>query len=209
MRESQEFLSDLPLLGAILDRPEGFAAVFGRIIRWKANGDGFSMSSSRGSFNELFLRHQRDVFAFILTLVPDRNDAADVFQQTCLALLEKKAEYELGREFFPWACGFALNETRRFRRNHIRERSQLDDAAIEAVANVQFRSAQKINVKLDRLEQCLAALPDDKREMLMQCYSYHGGMKDLAEALDVDPNALYKRLERIRKTLVECMEKTK
>ncbi len=73
-------------------------------------------SPSPNPFNELFLRHQKDVFAYILTLTPDRNDATDVYQQTCLALLEKQAEYDPRREFFPWACGFALNEVRRFRR---------------------------------------------------------------------------------------------
>jgi hypothetical protein len=41
----------------------------------------------------------------------------------------------------------------------------------------------------------------------MQCYSHHGGMKDLASRLNLDPNTLYKRLERIRKVLIECMEK--
>ena len=62
---------------------------------------------SPNPFNELFLRHQKDVFAYILTLVPDRDNAADVYQQTCLALLEKQAEYDRQRAFFPWACGFA------------------------------------------------------------------------------------------------------
>ena len=93
------------------------------------------MASSSNQIHELFLRHQKDVFAYILTLVPNRNDAEDVYQQTCLALLEKQAEYDLGREFFPWACGFALNEVRRFRRAHYRERTQLDDAVIESLAS--------------------------------------------------------------------------
>lgn len=166
-------------------------------------------SSSPNPFNELFLRHQKDVFAYVLTLVPDRNDAADVYQQTCLSLLEKQAEYDARRPFFPWACGFAFNEVRRFRRDHGRERTQLDDEVIEMLADVQFRSASQMDTQLDLLEKCLAALPDDKREMLMRCYAYHGGMRDLAAMLGVDPNTLYKRLERIRKLLMECMENTK
>ena len=166
-------------------------------------------SPSPNPFNELFLRHQKDVFAYILTLVPDRNDAADVYQQTCLALLEKQAEYDRRREFFPWACGFALNEVRRFRRAHYRERMQLDDAVIESLASVQFKSANQIESQLDLLMDCFASLPADKQETLMQCYTHHGGMKDLAARLALDPNTLYKRLERIRKILLECMENTK
>jgi RNA polymerase sigma-70 factor (ECF subfamily) len=164
---------------------------------------------SPNPFNELFLRHQKDVFAYILTLVPDRNNAADVYQQTCLALLEKQAEYDPRRTFFPWACGFALNEVRRFRRNHYRERMQLSDAVIESLASVQSKSANHIDGQLDLLMGCLDLLPVDKREMLMQCYAHHGGMRDLAARLALDPNTLYKRLERIRGILMECMEKAK
>lgn len=157
----------------------------------------------------LFLQHQRDVFAYILTLVPDRNDAEDVFQQTCLALLEKQSEFDLSKEFFPWACGFALNEVRRFRRGHWRERMQLSDAAIESLAGVQFKSAQKIGAQLDLLMECLAELPAEKHELLMQSYSYHGRLAELAKWLRIEIDTLYKRLERIRTTLLKCIEKGK
>ncbi len=167
------------------------------------------MASSSNQLHELFLRHQKDVFAYVLTLVPDRNDAEDIYQQTCLALLEKQSEYDPGREFFPWACGFALNEVRRFRRAHYRERTQLDDAVIESLASVQFKSARKIESQLDLLTECLEALPAEKRELLIECYSYHGALKDLAGRLQIETDTLYKRLERIRNSLFECIEKGK
>jgi RNA polymerase sigma-70 factor, ECF subfamily len=163
---------------------------------------------SSNPFNELFLRHQKDVFAYILSLAPDRDDADDIYQQTCLALLEKQGEYDPGRPFFPWACGFALNEVRRFRRAHHRERTQLSDAAIESLANVQSKSADQIEGQLDLLMDCLNSLPVDKRETLIHCYAHRGGMRDLAARLAIDLNTLYKRLERTRKVLMECMERT-
>jgi RNA polymerase sigma-70 factor, ECF subfamily len=164
---------------------------------------------SPNPFNELFLRHQKDVFAYILTLAPDRNDAADVYQQTCLALLEKQADYDPGRPFFAWACGFALNEVRRFRRAHHRERTQLSDAVIESLASVQSKSAPQIETQLDQLMGCLDSLPVEKRETLIECYAHRGGMRDLAMRLALDPNTLYKRLERIRKVLMDCMEEAR
>jgi RNA polymerase sigma-70 factor (ECF subfamily) len=164
---------------------------------------------SPNPFNERFLRHQKDVFAYVLTLMPNRDDAADVYQQTCLALLEKQTEYDPRREFFPWACGFALNEVRRFRRAHGRERMQLNDAVIESLASVQSRAAGEIEAQLDLLTHCLESLPTEKRETLMRCYSHHGAVKDLAVRLGLDANTLYKRLERIRRLLIECMENAK
>jgi RNA polymerase sigma-70 factor, ECF subfamily len=163
-------------------------------------------SKTSNPFNELFLRHQKDVFAYILTLAPDRNDAADIFQQTCLALLEKQTEYDPGRAFFPWACGFALNEVRRFRRAHHRERTWLSDAAIESLACVQQEAAGPIQQRLDSLIDCMESLPAEKRETLMECYAHRGGIRDLAARLSLDPNTVYKRLERIRRILMDCME---
>ena len=161
---------------------------------------------SPNTFNEVFLRHQRNVFAYIITLVPDRNGAEDVFQETCLKLLEKASEFDPSREFFPWACGFALNEVRRFRRLHHRERTGLDDVAIEKLATVQHDLARKIESRLDFLMECLAKLPADRRELLLQSYSHRGGITELAALLEIEPAALRKRLERLRKTVFECME---
>jgi RNA polymerase sigma-70 factor (ECF subfamily) len=165
-------------------------------------------AQATSSFNELFLRHQRDVYSFIVTMVPDRNDAEDVFQQTCLMLLEKAEEFDPERRFFPWACGFALNEVRRFRRAHHRERSPLDDAAIDSLADVQQKAAEQIDGRLDSLKDCLAALPSEKRDLLAKSYGcVGGGLKAVATQLKLDVNTLYKRLERIRRILFVCMEK--
>ena len=165
---------------------------------------------SPNPFNELFLRHQKDVFAYILTLAPDRNDAADIYQQTCLALLEKQAEYDPRRPFFPWACGFALNEVRRFRRAHHRERMQLSDAVIESLASVQSKSADQIEAQLDLLMDCLESLPADKRETLMRVL--RASRRDAAilpHGSALDPNTLYKRWSEYARFLMECMEKAR
>ena len=43
----------------------------------------------------------------------------------------------------------------------------------------------------------------------MRCYARKGGLDELAAQLQIGTNALYKRLERIRRTLFECMDKDK
>lgn len=163
-------------------------------------------SSSARTFNEVFLQHQKEVFAYIVTLVPDRNDAEDVFQQTCVAILERQHEYDPQRRFFPWACGFALNAVRRHRRAHHRERASLSDAVVETLARVQAESATRIRSRIDLLMDCLAKLPAEKRELLMRCYARTGSLDALAGQFQIEIGTLYKRLERIRRTLFICMD---
>ena len=158
------------------------------------------------SFSELFLQKQREVFAYIVTLVSDRNDAEDIFQETCLQLFQKANDFEPGRQFFPWACGFALNEVRRFRRAHHREKHQLDDDVFEALAAFQIRSADAIDVRIQRLTDCMAKLPPEKKQFLLQCYSCQDSLKTLAAEFEIEPQTLRKRLERIRKALFDCIK---
>jgi RNA polymerase sigma-70 factor, ECF subfamily len=162
-------------------------------------------TSPPNQFHELFLVHQHEVFAYIVTLVPDRNDADDIFQETCLKLFEKAREFDTTRNFFPWACGFALNEVRRFRRSHLREQWQFNDAVLESIADIQVRLADKIQARLQLLMDCLAELPPEKKELLLQCYGCRESLNNLAAQFKIEPHTLRKRLERIRRTLFECM----
>ena len=56
-----------------------------------------------------FARHEHDLFRYVLTLLPNWNDAQDVMQETAAALWQKFDQYDPGRPFLPWACQFAYS----------------------------------------------------------------------------------------------------
>src|SRR3954469_15981596 len=74
-------------------------------------------------FVQQFVRCQDRVYAYIATLLPNRSDAEEVFQQTSLALWKKWPQYEPGRDFVRWACGMAHLEVSAFLRKHAGRRS--------------------------------------------------------------------------------------
>jgi RNA polymerase sigma-70 factor (ECF subfamily) len=84
---------------------------------------------------------------------------------------------------------------------------QLSDAAIEALSHIQTELVDRIEPRLELLLGCLKELPQEKRDLLMQCYAFRGGVSQLALRLHIEADTLYKRVERIRKILFECMEK--
>src|SRR6476660_7128207 len=63
--------------------------------------------SDHDRFMEQFVRSQDRVYAYIVTLLPNRTDAEEVFQQTSLALWKKWPQYDPTRDFIRWACGMA------------------------------------------------------------------------------------------------------
>ena len=54
-------------------------------------------------FMELFVTAQSQVYGYIATLLPNRADADDLFQQTSLVLWRKREQYDPSRAFLSWA----------------------------------------------------------------------------------------------------------
>ena len=47
----------------------------------------------------LMTQHQRRIFGYIYTLVPDRHDAEDILQETSVVICEKFGQFQLGMDF--------------------------------------------------------------------------------------------------------------
>ena len=60
-------------------------------------------SEQHERFLRLLLKDERRIRRYILALMPDRVDAADVMQETSLALWRKFDEYRPAQPFFNWA----------------------------------------------------------------------------------------------------------
>jgi RNA polymerase sigma-70 factor, ECF subfamily len=157
-------------------------------------------------FIERFLAVQAQVYGYIATLVPNRVDADDLFQQTALVLWRKQGQFDPSRDLLPWALGIAHNEVRRFFRRHSGRGAQLSDALMERLAELHYTSAGRSELRFQRLADCMEQLTADQRELIEQCYLGIESIKAVAEKRRLEPAALYKRLDRIRWTLMDCIE---
>jgi RNA polymerase sigma-70 factor, ECF subfamily len=156
-------------------------------------------------FNERFVACQDHLYGYIASLLPRRDDADEVFQETSLKLLQNRSKYDPGRPFNAWAFAIALNEVRVFVRRNRHRGGMFSEAALSALAEEQSRSAEMIDESLSRLSDCLSQLTLAKRRMLEECYSGVHSIQTIAANSGLRPDALYKRLERIRRVLLECM----
>ena len=170
------------------------------------------MSSPRANdeFVRRFVRCQQDLYAYIVTLVPNIADAQDILQETAIALWAKADEYRLDEPFMPWASRFAWFQVRKFRMYQARRRRHvvsLSDEALEALAadRAGFDSAAS---RGPLLEQCVEKLADADRLLLRQRYDSRTSIREVAKLLGVEPAQLYKRLERIRQSLLDCVNQT-
>jgi RNA polymerase sigma-70 factor, ECF subfamily len=157
-------------------------------------------------FAELFVRNQNRVYRYILTLVPDRAQAEDLFQQTSLTLWETWERYDPKQEFVPWACGIAHNHVR----NHFRKKPgplALSDDVLDRLGRRRLEQDGVLEARRRLLASCLGELTERHRVLIDRAYGSSRTLEDIAGEEGQTPNALYKLLRRLRLILHDCVSR--
>ena len=84
--------------------------------------------------------HQSRIYAYILSLVFDPDQAEDVLQQTNAVLWQKEAEFVIGTNFVAWSFRIAYFQVMAHRKTLHRDRLVFDDELIRSVAGVTEQS---------------------------------------------------------------------
>ena len=154
-------------------------------------------------FAEKMVRDQARIFGYILSLIPNRADAEEVFQQASLTLWENWHRYDPKLDFFPWACGVAYNYVRNFVRKNRRKPMCLDEDVVEALAE-KSRQLPRIDARVEALRACIEQLPDRSKEVVERRYEGES-VGDIAKLKRLTENAVYKLLRRSRELLHDCI----
>ena len=159
------------------------------------------------AFMRLLLTHERAVLRFILTLLPSLADARDVLQETAVALWAKRAEYDPAREFLPWACGFARMKVRELWRKQPRWEAFADEDLVELIEARRGALRPELSDREARLQDCVEKLPPPQRAVLAGYYLEGDTVETLAERDGKTVDAIYKLLQRVRRALLDCVER--
>jgi RNA polymerase sigma-70 factor, ECF subfamily len=158
-------------------------------------------------FHRLFMQSQRRIFGHILTLLPRMADAEDVFQQTCVILLGKAAQFTPGTDFVRWACQIAQYEVYNYRRRQQAERLHFNDGLLDKIAARRLESRDALDAELDAMHKCVDKLPASDRQLIQEQYRRRVTSRALAAELGRPINTVYKAIQRIRRGLRECIER--
>lgn len=163
----------------------------------------------RDAFARLFAKHDRWLFSYLVTLLANPAHAEEVFQEVCVIVWRMYDKFELGTDFVKWVSVIAHNQVRKFRRDAKRGGFQLSDATCERLAADAARGADLFEFRRDALRQCLGKLAASDRQLVQQCYSNsEASFKNIAEDIGRPVNTVYKALNRIRRALHDCIDRT-
>ena len=161
-------------------------------------------------FVRLFVRHERELRGFAMTLFPSAADAEDVVQDACVAMWQKIGDLEGEEVFRAWAYSFvrftALNKLRKQKRSPL----VFSEELVEMLASESEAEGEKDMAQLEfkALVTCLEKLPASQRDIVQRYYmSANEGMAIIANKLHRNVEGLYKILQRARGALKICIER--
>jgi RNA polymerase sigma-70 factor (ECF subfamily) len=166
-------------------------------------------ASSQNEFAKCFLRWQGRLYAYITTLLPNRSDAEEVFQQTSLILWLKWDQYDPDRNFLAWACGMAHFEVRNFLRQRKPDqyRVVLSDEVLDLLASTRLAMEEGSEERIQALRICLDSLPNGQGRLIEEHYEHPDSATTVAKRLGITRANFYMRLHRIRRILMDCIDK--
>jgi RNA polymerase sigma-70 factor, ECF subfamily len=161
-----------------------------------------------GEFVKLLTAHQRDLYAYINTLLAGDVAASDVLQDTNLDLWKRLADYDFNRAFLPWAYGFAHQRVLAYRKTRSRSRLIFGDSILQVISDAYISDTIAADVRIAALQNCLEKLELSQSQLIRDRYAGRVSVKALAARLGSSANQVSARLYRIRQMLAKCVEAT-
>ncbi len=157
------------------------------------------------SFVRLLSTQERMLSAYVMTLVPHPQDADDILQNAKVVMWRSFSQFRPGTNFGAWSRKVAFHQVLSYRKRKQRDKLQFSDEFLKLVAEEIDNSAEHLEQRQQLLNQCLARLPEDHREVMR--LRYHEGLEieTMATRLNRTVAALYRLLSRVRHNLHECV----
>lgn len=159
-----------------------------------------------GEFLHLFLKHEPGIYGFVRSVVHNKSDAEDVFQEVAVVLWEKFDQFQAGTRFDSWALKIAHNQVLRHRQKSKRSKLSFDDALITQFANDQAQWSS-VSDRREALQGCMESLESEDRKLLARRFGGENTNRSVAAEFQWSEASVSRALNRIYVLLMRCVER--
>jgi RNA polymerase sigma-70 factor, ECF subfamily len=160
------------------------------------------------TFLKHFIVHQQEIYAYVLTCVPNLHDADDLFQEALTVMWRKFDQFEPGTNFTGWAITIVQFLVLNYRRHKARSRqTQLSDAVLEVLAERRPAVQDRIADRLELLKRCMSHLDDRAKRVIKMRYERNTPVRDMAPAMGLSMRQVQRTLASINGILLRCMRR--
>ncbi|MEJ5260105.1 MAG: sigma-70 family RNA polymerase sigma factor [Anaerohalosphaeraceae bacterium] len=157
-------------------------------------------------FLNLLMQKQMRIYAFILSVVRNFEDADDILQETVHTMWQKYEECRPIEDFVAWGIQVAYYKILEYRKKkdrtvHVDLNSGLFDQVMAASRTLD-KEGEEV---LEKLKRCLKQLSPRSRRFIELRYYQDLKPKQIAVLLGLSVVNVYKILSRIHSQLVQCV----
>ena len=148
---------------------------------------------------------QPRLYSYILTLLPNRESARDILQETNVVLWRRRSEFTPGTNFSAWAYKTAYHQVLAHRRDRGRDRHQFSDEVYARLSKETATDLDRLDDRRTALQGCLSGLSDRDQALIQERYATGRSLEDIARKSNLSPGAAATAIYRIRLALRDCM----
>ena len=169
------------------------------------------LKGDQSAFRALVIRYQNLVFTLALRIVSTREEAEEVAQDVFMKVYSSLSAFEGKSKFSSWIYRIAYNTALTKIRNQRPDVSSLDnektaDAMNNRMGTAVYNDAER-TFRTEHVSKAIKLLNPEDASVITLFYISEQSMEEIAQILNIEPNAAKVRLHRARKKLRETMEK--
>jgi RNA polymerase sigma-70 factor (ECF subfamily) len=159
-------------------------------------------------FMQLFLKSQRRIYGYVMTMIPSPSEADDIVQDIAAVMWAKFGDYEPGTDFAAWAISIARFKVLRYLRDQQSHRRKFSQKTFDVIEKLESEETVNEDKRIEALRHCIQKLKETERRILSIRYTEGMTLKSLAQRLGLNVNTLYSRLSKNHLMLLNCIKKT-
>ncbi|UCD53310.1 MAG: sigma-70 family RNA polymerase sigma factor [Phycisphaerales bacterium] len=165
------------------------------------------MQGDEGAFREIVGRYKNSLYAFLKQFLNRTDLVEDVFQETFLQLFTSRESFDLNRPLRPWLFTIAANKAK----DTLRKSQRTSAVPIGAISEAQDMSFDEMlstlgsdnvspydkleeNETVHRVNEVIAGMPENLREILVLAYFHKFSYKQMADVLSIPIGTVKSRL---------------
>jgi RNA polymerase sigma-70 factor (ECF subfamily) len=150
---------------------------------------------------------QRRLYAYVYSLLGNREESLDVVQEVNLVLWRRASEFQPGTNFIAFAFKIAYFQVLAHRKRSQRDKLLFDDELLNEIAH-RCQNSGDDDTRERALEACMEKLPAQHRELLRQRYTEENPIDMIAAKANRSVGSIAMLLHRIRMSLIRCVTRT-
>ena len=163
--------------------------------------------SQHECFFKLYTSVHLRLYAYIMTIVHNYEDADDILQETASLLWEKFDQYVQGTNFGAWAVTIARYKAMQFLTNNKTTRMVFGEEFYKQVSEYSQQATSDVAEREKVLDDCIKELSERNKKLLSLRYHKGASIRSISQMTGRPANTLYQSFWRITESLRNCIRK--